>query len=69
MKHIEYSKKEIIDEIIRVQYGYNFGSFGIDMIPKEFIDWTKTLLKKLDNKSLAQEARKCGINVKAKEII
>lgn len=60
-------KAEIINQIVERETKY----FGLptEMIPNDFFKWIKNLLTKLDNKALAVEARKHGIEIKAVEII
>jgi hypothetical protein len=61
-------RNKIIEKIIYNNIMYHFG-IGWHMIPDDFEKWLKLILSKLDNKHLAQETRKCGLEIKAKDIV
>lgn len=60
-------REDIIKQIMEVTFNYHM-RYAMDVVPKEIYDWIKSLLRKLNNTELAREARKCGIQVKARDI-
>lgn len=60
-------RKDLVDKIMDVAISYHFG-IGHHMVPDDFIKWNKAILLKLNNVSLAKEAREHGVELNGKKI-